>query len=76
MVVTASDDKNARVWDVKSGKVVAILEGHKGEVYNAAFSPDGREVVTASGDKTARVWTIPPLRNLLNGPRTVCLARN
>jgi hypothetical protein len=76
LVVTTSSDNTARVWDVATAKTVDILEGHEGDVYSAAFSPDGRSVVTASGDKTARVWAISPLRNLLNGPSTVCLARN
>jgi WD40 repeat protein len=29
---------------------------HHGDVYTAAFSPDGTRVVTASADQTARVW--------------------
>ena len=29
---------------------------HSGEVWDASFSPDGRQVVTASLDGTARVW--------------------
>ena len=32
------------------------MRGHGGEVYTAAFSPDGKRLVTASRDKTARVW--------------------
>ena len=32
------------------------LKGHEGEVYSAAFSPDGGRVVTASSDNTARLW--------------------
>jgi hypothetical protein len=55
-VVTASDDKTARLWDAASGKSLAVLSGHEGRVYSAAFSPDGRRVVTASDDKTARLW--------------------
>jgi hypothetical protein len=35
---------------------VALLDGHRGRVGSAAFSPDGRRVVTVSGDSTARVW--------------------
>ena len=33
-----------------------ILQGHDGDVYSAAFSPDGKAIVTASYDDTARVW--------------------
>src|SRR4051812_11771634 len=43
-VVTASDDKTARLWDADSGKELFILRGHQAEVKEAAFSPDGRLV--------------------------------
>jgi WD40 repeat protein len=56
-IVTASDDKTARIWDAVTGKPIgAPLKGHTGDVLSAAFSPDGRRIVTASDDKTARIW--------------------
>ncbi len=58
LVVTASDDHTARLWEVASGQVLRVLPGHQGAVWHAAFSPDGKLVVTASGDKTARLWDV------------------
>lgn len=55
-VVTASNDKTARVWDARTGQLEAELRGHTGPVYKAFFSPDGKWIVTASEDMTARIW--------------------
>ena len=57
-IVTASDDKTARVWDAATGQPLASLQGHTDGVRSAAFSPDGKRIVTASADKTARVWDV------------------
>ena len=55
-VVTASDDKTARVWDAETGAEIALLKGHDNSVRSAAFSPDGKRVVTAScGQDRARL---------------------
>jgi len=55
-VVTASEDRSARVWDVRSGRGLAVLRGHRDGVCWAAFDPSGARVVTASHDRTAVVW--------------------
>jgi WD40 repeat protein len=54
-VVTTSEDKTARVWDVETGKPITALDGHTA-LASAVFSPDGARVITASWDKTARIW--------------------
>ena len=56
LLVTASADKTARLWEASSGKAIGLPMQHNGEVKSAAFSPDGQRVVTASADKTARLW--------------------
>jgi WD40 repeat protein len=55
-IVTASNDKTAKVWDV-SGRILVELK-HQNVVNSASFSPDGKRIVTASNDKTAKVWDI------------------
>ena len=55
-VVTGSGDKTARLWEVASGREIAVLRGHESDVWSVAFSPDGRAVITGSLDKTARLW--------------------
>ena len=56
-IVTASEDKTARLWDAATGKQIGEpLRGHEGAVMSAAFSPDGKRIVTASADNTARLW--------------------
>ena len=57
-IVTASEDRTARVWNAASGQLVAKLEGHTLALLSAAFSPDGQRIVTASDDRTARVFQV------------------
>ena len=70
-IVTASEDKTARLWDAETGEPIGEpLKGHADTVYSAAFSPDGKRIVTASADKTARLWdaeTGKPIGELLKG---------
>jgi WD40 repeat protein len=58
LLVTASDDATARVWEVSTGRLVAVLRGHSGPVVTAAFGPQQAQsvVVTGGVDGTARVW--------------------
>jgi WD40 repeat protein len=55
-IVTASNDKTARIWDANTGAVLMELKGHGETVTSAAFRPDGAQVVTASNDGVAIIW--------------------
>src|SRR6185436_1450001 len=52
-LVTGSEDKTARVWDLANGQLLRTLrapigEGNEGKIYSVAMSPDG-ELVAAAG---------------------------
>lgn len=46
-LVSGSIDRTARVWDVQSGKQLAVLEGGGNTKRAVAYSPDGRTIFTA-----------------------------
>lgn len=50
LLLTASDDKTARVWDAASGRLlhvlrVPIVDGYEGQLYSAALAPDSGTAV-------------------------------
>lgn len=55
LIVTASSDGNARIWDM-TGKKRATLTGHQGAITGVRWSSDGAFILTASVDQTARLW--------------------
>ena len=55
-ILTASQDRTARVWNADGTGKPIVLRGHDAAVLYAVFSHDGRRIVTTSSDNTARVW--------------------
>ena len=55
-LVTVSDDKTAKIWDVATGSIMADLKDHTDNIKSAQFSPDGKKVATPSNDGTAKIW--------------------
>lgn len=54
VVVSASYDFDARVWNLEQTKSLHVLKGHTAQVYSITF--DGHRIVTGSLDQTARLW--------------------
>jgi WD40 repeat protein len=57
-VIVGSDDHMARVFDVKTGKLINELKGHTGALYGAALMPGGKRAVTGGMDRSLRLWDV------------------
>jgi hypothetical protein len=55
--ISASADQTLRVWDLKTGQTLKILQGHTHWV-NGVAMVDGRRAISASADQTLRVWDL------------------
>ncbi len=49
---------NIRLYEFASGKLVALLKGHKSVVISLAFSPDGKKLISGGSDFDAIIWDV------------------
>jgi WD40 repeat protein/Cdc6-like AAA superfamily ATPase len=57
-VISGSQDKTLRIWDLESGRCINTLEGHTDDVECVSITPDGDKAISGSRDKTLRVWDV------------------
>lgn len=43
-------------WDVKSGKEIDVVDGHRDQIDSIAFHPDGAQVLTGAADSRLLLW--------------------
>jgi WD40 repeat protein len=56
ILVTGSQDKMVKLWDVKTGKELKTITGHQDAVSSVMYSPDGKILATSSNDKSVILW--------------------
>jgi len=54
-IVTTSNDRTVKLWDVATGETVLTLRGHTGQVLGVACRPDGTQFATTASDD-GRLW--------------------
>jgi WD40 repeat protein len=64
--------QTVKVWEAATGQEVLSLTGHSYDVYNVAFSPDGRRLASCSGkwnldhSGEIKVWELPTGKELIS----------
>ncbi len=58
-MVSGSNDRTIKLWDVKTGKEILTLPGHYDAfVESVSFSPDGKTLASGSDDDTIKLWDV------------------
>jgi toxoflavin biosynthesis protein ToxC len=57
-LVSASSDYSARVWEVPTLRLKAVLPGHGDDVDMAVFSPNDRRIATCALDRCVRIFDL------------------
>jgi WD40 repeat protein len=55
-MVSSSEDRMVRLWDLKTGEVLKKMEGHTGEVMGLAVSRDGQMIATGDENGELIAW--------------------
>jgi WD40 repeat protein len=55
-VISGSQDKTLKVWDIEEAREIAAPKGHTDFVTSVA--PDGRRAISGSDDHTLKVWDL------------------
>jgi Tol biopolymer transport system component len=68
LLAAAGADRAIRIWEVDSGKELAVIEDHADWILDVAFSPDGKRLVSASRDKTSKVFDVAKKESIVTFP--------
>ena len=53
-LISASNDRTIKIWDLNNGKELQTLQGHKNSVHRILM--DGDKLISASEDYTIKIW--------------------
>jgi WD40 repeat protein len=58
LLVSGSDDKTLKLWDIQTGGVIKTFHGHTNRVYSVSISFNHTTIASGSGDNTICLWDI------------------
>jgi WD40 repeat protein len=68
MFATVGDNEESKhpikIWDAKTGELVASLDGHTDSVLCLAWTPDGATLISGSDDFSIRTWNTKTWKQL------------
>ena len=61
-IVSGSEDKTLRIWEISTGRVLACLTDHTETIWGVCVSPNMKYIGTASGDKIVGLFSFQERR--------------
>ncbi|CEP10084.1 hypothetical protein [Parasitella parasitica] len=58
ILVSGSYDNTVRVWDIKAGQMVHLMEGHTQKVYSVVIDTERNRCISGSMDSSVRIWDL------------------
>ena len=56
--MAAAVDREVRLWDPGTGRLLGTLAGHGNWVMHVSYAPDGKHLASGSSDRTVRLWSL------------------
>jgi len=57
-------ESDVKVWDTETGKNIANLKGHQGNIYSIKYSFDGSFALSVGTDKIIKIWDVRVQKNI------------
>lgn len=57
-IVTGADSGRVYIWEAKTQRLIAILDGHKDTLRSAVFSPNSELVATVGSNQGIYIWDV------------------
>lgn len=58
IIVSGSYDNTVRSWDIKTGRMIHLMEGHTQKVYSVVIDSERNRCMSGSMDSSVRIWDL------------------